>query len=66
MTAYSDKALRILTRIKAPHDVAGLSMEDKLLLADEIRRRSAAAVASSSAASVRPLQKLSRAVFSSR
>ena len=38
MTAYSDKALRILTRIKAPHDVAGLSMEDKVLLADEIRR----------------------------
>ena len=38
MTAYSDKALRILTRIKAPHDVSGLSPEEKTLLADEIRR----------------------------
>lgn len=38
MTAYSDKALRILTRIAHPHDVAGLSLEEKTLLADEIRR----------------------------
>ena len=38
MTAYSDKALRLLTRINHPHDVAGLSPEEKALLADEIRR----------------------------
>jgi 1-deoxy-D-xylulose-5-phosphate synthase len=38
MTAYSDKALRILTRIAHPHDVAGMSLEDKALLAEEIRR----------------------------
>jgi len=38
MTAYSDKALRILTRITQPSDVAGLSPEEKACLADEIRR----------------------------
>lgn len=38
MTAYSDKALRILTRITHPHDVAELSPEDKASLAEEIRR----------------------------
>ena len=38
MTAMSDAALRILTRIKHPHDVAGLSAEERTVLAEEIRQ----------------------------
>ena len=38
MTAMSDTGLRILTRIKHPHDVAGLSAEERTLLAEEIRQ----------------------------
>ncbi|QAZ67412.1 1-deoxy-D-xylulose-5-phosphate synthase [Solidesulfovibrio carbinolicus] len=38
MTAMSDAALRILTRIKHPHDVAGLSAEERAVLAEEIRQ----------------------------
>jgi len=38
MTAYSDTALRILTRIRHPHDVAGLSAEERAVLAEEIRQ----------------------------
>ncbi|MHC1710902.1 MAG: 1-deoxy-D-xylulose-5-phosphate synthase [Solidesulfovibrio sp.] len=38
MTAYTDTALRIITRIKNPHDVAGLSPEEKVVLAAEIRQ----------------------------
>ncbi len=38
VTAYSDKALSILTRISHPHDVAGLSPEEKTVLAEEIRQ----------------------------
>lgn len=38
MTAYTDTALRILTRINDPHDVAGLSPEERAMLAGEIRQ----------------------------
>ena len=38
MTAMSDAALRILTRIKHPHDVAGLTAEERTVLAEEIRQ----------------------------
>jgi 1-deoxy-D-xylulose-5-phosphate synthase len=38
MTAYTDTTLRILTRIKHPHDVAGLSSEERTVLAEEIRQ----------------------------
>lgn len=38
MTAFTDTALRILTRIKHPHDVAGLSPEERTVLAEEIRQ----------------------------
>ncbi len=38
MTAMSDAALRILTRIKHPHDVAALSAEERTVLAEEIRQ----------------------------
>jgi 1-deoxy-D-xylulose-5-phosphate synthase len=38
MTALSDTALRVLTRIKHPHDVAGLSPEERTVLAEEIRQ----------------------------
>lgn len=38
MTAMSDAALRILTRIKHPHDVATLSAEERAVLAEEIRQ----------------------------
>ncbi|OLN24409.1 1-deoxy-D-xylulose 5-phosphate synthase [Desulfovibrio sp. DV] len=38
MTAMSDTGLRILPRIKHPHDVAGLSAEERTLLAEEIRQ----------------------------
>jgi len=38
MTAYTDTELQILTRIKDPHDVAGLSPEERTILAREIRQ----------------------------
>uniref|UniRef100_I2Q0J2 1-deoxy-D-xylulose-5-phosphate synthase n=1 Tax=Desulfovibrio sp. U5L TaxID=596152 RepID=I2Q0J2_9BACT len=38
MTALSDTALRVLTRIRHPHDVAGLTPEERTVLAEEIRQ----------------------------
>lgn len=38
MTALTDTALRVLTRIKHPHDVAGLTLEERAVLAEEIRQ----------------------------
>ncbi len=38
MTPLSDTALRVLTRIRHPHDVAGLSPEERTVLAEEIRQ----------------------------
>ena len=38
MTPFKDTALRILTRIKHPHDVAALTPEERVVLAEEIRQ----------------------------